>query len=110
MFSIIRSTEPPPGIRPTVGTFTVKDEPSPPATPSPPTIKLPCAIAYVSPSAPSSGVIKSVPPRNDLACPTVETTTSSFCPGLIKGGRSAVTMTDAAFLPFISDALVTTPN
>ena len=65
-------------MRPTVGILTIKDEPSPPSTPNPPTTKFPCAIAYVSPSAPFRGVIKSVPPLNDFAAPSVETVISIF--------------------------------
>ncbi|MNF14688.1 hypothetical protein D3C80_2169980 [compost metagenome] len=39
------STMAPPGIRPTVGTFTVTLEPSPPSAEAPPTTKLPWAKA-----------------------------------------------------------------
>ena len=39
------STVAPLGILPTVGILTIREEPSPPSTPNPPTTKLPCAIA-----------------------------------------------------------------
>ncbi len=39
-----------------------------------------------------------MPPRKLLALPIDETVMSSFCPGLAKGGRSAVIITTAAFL------------
>ena len=72
----ILSTDAPLGILPTVGIFTVNEELSAPVTPRPPTTTLPCAIAYVSPSAPSSGAINNVPPLRLSAPPIVETVTS----------------------------------
>ena len=105
-----RSTVAPFGIRPTVGTFTVNDLPSSPEAPSPPTTKLPCANAYVSPSAPSNGVIRRVPPFNDCAPTRVDTVISMVCPGFMNGFRSAVTITAAAFEAFKSSTSVTIPK
>ena len=46
---------------------------------------------------PRNCVIIKVPPRKDSATPMADTLTSIRCPGLAKGGISAVTITDAKF-------------
>ena len=66
--------------------------------------------AYNSPSAPFKGVINNVPPLNDFAFPIADTVTSNVCPGFWKAGRSAVTITAAAFLAVKSDVLTTISN
>ena len=63
---------------PTVGILTDMEDPSAPSTPKPPTARLPCAIAYVLPSAPFNGVIKRVPPLKLFAFPIEETVTPIF--------------------------------
>ena len=92
-----RSTVAPSGMRPVEGTLTTIFDPSAPSAPSPPTARLPCAIAYICPSAPSSGVRIRLPPRRLLALPIEATVMSSRWPGLAKGGSSAVISTTAAF-------------
>ena len=104
------STDAPRGIRPTVGIFTVREELSAPVTPRPPTTMFPCAIAYVSPSAPNSGAINKVPPLRDPAPPIVDTVTSIACPGLVNGGKSAVIITAAALSPLRPSTSDVTPN
>ena len=79
-------------------------------TPRPPTTMFPCAIAYVSPSAPNSGAINNVPPFRDSAPPIVETVTSIACPGFVNGGKSAVIITAAALSPFKPSTSDVTPN
>jgi hypothetical protein len=83
---------------PPLGTFNAIREPSFPETPKPLTMRLPCATAYTSPSAPRSGAISSVPPRRLPALPIDATVTSIVCPGLENGGNSALTVTAATFL------------
>ena len=100
--------EPPPYQQ--VGILTDTLDPSAPSTPNPPTAKFPWAIAYNSPSAPFKGVIKSVPPLSDLAFPIAETVTSNACPGLENAGKSAVTITAAAFFAVKSLVLTTISN
>ena len=92
-----RSTMPPLGMRPALGTLTDTREPSLPCAPKPPTIRLPWAIAYTCPSAPLSGAINRAPPRSEVALPSDETVTSICWPGLAKGGSSAWIATAATF-------------
>ena len=85
-------------MRPAEGTLTAMREPSLPETPKPLTTRLPCAMAYTSPSAPRSGVMIKLPPRRLLALPMEDTVMSMVWPGLENGGRSACTVTAATFL------------
>ena len=105
----VPSTDAPRGMRPTVGIFTVRDELSAPVTPRPPTTMFPCAIAYVSPSAPKSGAINKVLPQETRAL-IVDTVTSIACPGLVNGGKSAVIITAAELSPFKPSTSDVTPN
>ena len=86
---IARSIIAPFGIRPTVGVLITTRLPSAPSAPKPPTIKLPCAIAYVLPSTPFRNVCSNVPPRKLPALPIDETVISIIWPGFLKGGSSA---------------------
>ena len=82
------------GIRPDVGTPISTLEPAA-STEIPVTVSAPWASAYTSPSIPLSSVNTRLPPRRLSAVPTVDKLTSSFWPGLAKGGTSAVTRTAA---------------
>ena len=94
----MRSTVAPFGIRPTVGVLITTLLPSRPCAPKPPTIKLPCAIAYTLPSTPFKKVCSKVPPRKLPALPIEETVISIVCPGFLNAGNSACTATAATFL------------
>ena len=106
-----RSTVAPFGTRPELGTFKAMREPSLPETPKPLTTRLPCPMAYTSPSMPRSGVIRRLPPRKLVALPMESTVMSMVCPGFENGGRSARTVTAATFFNCgFTLAGIVTPN
>ena len=73
-----RSTVAPFGTRPTVGVLITTLLPSNPSAPKPPTIKLPCAMAYTLPSTPFRNVCSKVPPLKLPALPIEDTVISIF--------------------------------
>ena len=98
-------------MRAAVGMFRVTDVAAPRAETAP-VASAPCATPYTSPSAPNSGVTRSVPPIRSFASPRADTPTSIRLPPRAKAGRLAVTITAATFLvcSLLSWSRVFTPS